>query len=207
MIYFDHNTISAPCAKKFAEFLVNNRTVKTFNIASNNIGDIGARGFAEVIKKNTTLTSLNISSNKISDAVIKEITEALIDNTSLTYLNLAENTIEEDGRNTLINSLNLNKTLIELILEADGYLDTSIYKCLRRNSYLMMQRRDKFIQAIIVLANDGPMGEENIGKNRKKIYSWAKLVFNYISSLRLGLKQGYGFKIYEHLFQPSHSPD
>lgn len=65
---------------------MNNSTLTTLNLSSNEIGIEGGKANGEALVNNSTLTTLDLRYNKIGDVGGKAIGEALAKNSTLTTL-------------------------------------------------------------------------------------------------------------------------
>jgi Ran GTPase-activating protein (RanGAP) involved in mRNA processing and transport len=137
-----HNDIGAAGAEVFAAVMKKNATLRSLDLGDNNIGINGAQMLAMgltnltyldlrnnelhdrgvwwiakalVQNKNMTLKKLNLSSNKIGDPCGRALA-MMINHTALTDLDLSWNQIGAAGVNSFAETLNLSKTLTNLVL-------------------------------------------------------------------------------------------
>lgn len=226
-----NNCIDDKLAEKLSMIIKDNHTLKKLNLRGNRIEVIGAKKLSLALKDNHSLTELHLSGNKLGPDGAKELSLALRDNDSLTALNLNNNFMENSGAKDLSLALKDNRTLIQLELTYNHIDDSEIVEeikqILARNQALIVQRRDKFIQAMLILARDAAnssslsiwhqipkelmlhiiyvmdfRSNESIGKSAEQIYNCAKFIFDHIAELNASLqdaiKTQQDFKIIEN---------
>ncbi|NXO06608.1 NLRC3 protein, partial [Oriolus oriolus] len=113
------NAIGAQGARKIAEALQQNRSLRELILSSNSVGDHGSIALAEALRVNHSLQSLDLQSNSISSAGVTALTAALCSNKGLLSLNLRENSISKEGGPAIARALRSNSTLRKLDLAAN----------------------------------------------------------------------------------------
>jgi hypothetical protein len=110
-----NNQITCDGASLLAKALMVNTTLTKLNLSENKIGNRGVNAFFQMLNTNNTITSLAFSDNKISDTGVV----SLENNTALTTLNLRNNKIGNTGVVSLVESIILNRGLINLDLSSN----------------------------------------------------------------------------------------
>ena len=119
------NTIGASSMQKFAEFLVENRSLESFHVGCNELGSMGAFFLGSILKHNYTLKELKLEGNDIGDDGVRYLVEGLTENeisapnTTLEHLDLAWNGIEREGALRLAEGLRENAKLSFLNLSGN----------------------------------------------------------------------------------------
>jgi len=106
--------LNAADAKLLAGVIKFNRSLKSANLAENDIGDEGAIAISAALESNTTLTDLNLEAKydgvKISASGAQAIAKMLAVNRSLKSVDLEYNDIPEEGKRQLRNAVG-NKSI------------------------------------------------------------------------------------------------
>ena len=113
-LYMEYGGITSKGAKKIAEAIKVNTTIKILNIHGNEISDNGAAAISDSLKSNNSLQELNIGNNKITSERAIKIAEAIQVNTTLEELDLSFNKLCDDGASIISYGLNTNKSLQKL---------------------------------------------------------------------------------------------
>ena len=129
-----------------SDALLENQTLRTLNLASNDIGRDGAWEIAESLQQSTTLQSLHLGfdkstrvlgerPNRIGDGGCVALAELVTVNRSLCHLDLARNNISTSGAKLLLQSLEQNDRLTSLVLGRgiSRQISRQINDVLRRN--------------------------------------------------------------------------
>lgn len=108
--------ISRADAKQLAEStLKDNDELRSLDLSSNQIGDLGAQELLRVLRGNMTLEILNLSGNKLQTAAVA-VSELLMDLNALRLLDLSNNNLGDEGATRIAEVLPQNTTLIRLNL-------------------------------------------------------------------------------------------
>ncbi|CAF0796376.1 unnamed protein product [Didymodactylos carnosus] len=112
-----HNKISLHGAKVIALMLEINRALLYLNISGNSLTDDGLVSIAKALKLNKSLIRLDIDECGFSDEGLSELSKVLTENSILTHLSMFRNEhITDDGINTLLNALEIKKTLLVVFI-------------------------------------------------------------------------------------------
>ncbi|CAF1580424.1 unnamed protein product, partial [Didymodactylos carnosus] len=112
-----HNKISLHGAKVTASMLEITRTLLYLNISGNSLTDDGLVSIAKALKLNKSLIRLDIDECGFFDKGLSELSKVLTENSILTHLSMFRNEhITDDGINTLLNALEINKTLLVIFI-------------------------------------------------------------------------------------------
>lgn len=114
-------------ARKVANALKRNTTLKYLDLSENRIGDEGAIAISEALKENISLTGLKLASNRISSDGAKAIADMLTVNKSLRRLWLNSNNIGSSGAKALASALKRNKSIYDLDLRWDAIGDEGCF--------------------------------------------------------------------------------
>ncbi|MBU6140918.1 MAG: hypothetical protein KGP29_05145 [Proteobacteria bacterium] len=100
--------------KDLAVELERNTTLKSLDLADNDIKASGGKDLAGALRRNITLEALNLSGNEIGVSGAEHLAGALKINRTLTSLNLRWNKIGDEGARHLSDVLKINTTLESL---------------------------------------------------------------------------------------------
>ena len=112
------NKITSEGAKKIAEAIKVNTTLKILTIHGSTISDDGIAAISDSLKSNNSLQELDMGSNKITSEGAKKIAEAIKVNTTLHTLGIRPYNINNklSFNMTVLTAVYHNNTLIELRL-------------------------------------------------------------------------------------------
>ncbi len=95
-------------AKRLADMLKVNSSLKKLRLGLNEIGDAGAESLSDVLKVNQTLHRLSLGGNKIGDEGAQSLADMIKVNSSLKVLDLFGNyEIGNNGAKYLASALNV----------------------------------------------------------------------------------------------------
>src|SRR5260221_194567 len=200
----------------------NDPTLVELHLTYQNLNDSDIQPLAEALAQNTTLTTLNLNSNQIGDSGANSIAQALQVNTSLTTLYLYGNQIGAIGANSIAQALKVNTSSLTTLQLSGNQIGEKLKKTLEQalehnreqKKRQIMQRRDQFIRALIMLGRDGAKtnkhsfwswlpkelmlhiisfidfrSPKSIGKSAQQIYQCAAFIFNHIPQLNKSLAE------------------
>ncbi|KAI1233899.1 hypothetical protein IHE44_0004350 [Lamprotornis superbus] len=185
------NAIGAQGARKIAEALKKNCSLRELILSSNSVGDNGSIALAEALRVNHSLQSLDLQSNSISSAGVTALTAALCSNKGLLSLNLRENSISKEGGPAIARALRSNSTLRKLDLAANLLYDDggkAIALAIKENRALTsLHLQWNFIQAkaATALAQALHLQENAIGDEGMAALSAALKVNTTLADLHL----------------------
>ena len=137
------NNVGLYFSKQIQQALTVNNELKTLKITDQiNFGPTCAKNLSEGLKLNKGLTSLDLSSSyieriiyHIGDAGIIHIANALKTNQTLKILNVSGQLITDKSVDTIIEMLQLNKSLTELNLLNNKFIEGAKQILLQLNTY------------------------------------------------------------------------
>ena len=156
--------------------LATNTTVTDLNFAHINIRDQGAKRLAEVLKNNNTLKSINIMGNMnptdIGDSGAQALADALTQNESLEILNLRQNQITSIGANSFLKALENNKSLkiLDLVnnkLDSNGkdkQLLTAIQNILAQKNDILSMFIEPSLEELSLSSLSSPSIDSNLNE-------------------------------------------
>ena len=121
------------------ESLASNETIKTMNISSNEISDVGFKSFINLFKNNSTIENFDCSYNYITDSTAKDFIRNLKNNQTLKYLNFYDNQLHDDIGNLFFEVLESNKHLININL----YYNRVKYKTIEEINKILKENYDR----------------------------------------------------------------
>ena len=166
------NNIGVSGAEDVILALKDNKSITHLDLGNNRIKDTGAALIGQLLKENNTLISLNLNQNRITDEGAFKLSQGIKENDTLTSLVLQSNEITSAGAHFLTEAVQYNHSLTFInmkynpIKTPDIEVDELMHQ-VEENRIATMQRRDIFVQNLILLARDK--------ENTQSQSHWSKL--------------------------------
>jgi hypothetical protein len=247
---YKNGTIGVNGANYLSQMLRVNHTLALLDLSNRDfnqsytetrIGDVGVKELCLAMERNNSLTNLYLYGQAIGDVGATYLSKMLKANYVLTNLDLSTNNISDKGACELIAAFNDNYTLSEIRVTGSGGMCPGhdsisstkikqIEELALRNQHLIIQRRDQFIRAMLILACDAvnPNSQslwhqlpndlmrqiidlinfnsngDSIGKSAKQIKKCKQFIFDNAqelhTSLQEAIKTKQDFKIKENIY-------
>lgn len=111
--------LSAEEITTLANTLMQNSSIRKFEMESCPLGYAGSRSIAQVLKGHRGLTHVNLHGTRLGSEGASEIALALNTNTIIKILKLGSNVLERQGEKTVAEMLKIHPTLEELHLQSN----------------------------------------------------------------------------------------
>jgi hypothetical protein len=103
-------------ARKLADTLRTNTTVRILSMVDVDIGPVGGCALANMLCVNTTITEFILCNNNVGNRTARAMAEALRTNTTLKYIDMSNALIDDEGVEYLADALMTNTTLKSICL-------------------------------------------------------------------------------------------